>query len=65
MQKKKEKAFQKWLKTIFKFVTLSQKKAEEKQLSFKVRKLRGIIKTDNNFDYKQALTEEISRKYGI
>lgn len=49
----------------FKFVTVKRKKMKEKQLSTKVRKLRGIIKTDENFDYKKILTEELSKKYGI
>ncbi len=49
----------------FKFVTVKRMKIEEKQLSTKVRKLRGIIKTDDNFDYKQVLTEELSKKYGV
>lgn len=49
----------------FKFVTVKRKKIKEKQLSTKVRKLRGIIKTDENLDYKKILTEELSKKYGI
>ena len=40
-------------------------KIKEKQLSPKVRKLRGIIKVDDNFDYKKILTEELSKKYGL
>ena len=49
----------------FKFVTVKRIKLKEKQLSPKVRKLRGIIKTDDNVDYKQILTEELSKKYGV
>ena len=49
----------------FKFVTVNRAKIKENQLSTKVRKLRGIIKTDDNFNYKQILTEELSKKYGI
>lgn len=49
----------------FKFVTSDRKKIEEKQLSPRVRKLRGIINTKENFDYKQILTEELSKKYGL
>lgn len=49
----------------FKFVTVNRKKIKEKQLSPKVRKLRGIIKTDNNLDYKKILTEELSKKYEV
>lgn len=49
----------------FKFVTVKRMKKKEKQLSTKVRKLRGIIKTDDHFDYKQVLTEGLSNKYGV
>ena len=49
----------------FKFVTVKKIKLKEKELSPRVRKLRGIIKTDDNFDYKQILTEELSKKYGV
>ncbi len=63
--KEKGQSLSEMVENYFKFVTLSRKKVAEKQLSFKVRKLRGIIKTDNNFDYKQVLTEELSKKYGL
>lgn len=49
----------------FKFVTVNQKRIEEKQLSPRVRKLRGVIKVSDNFDYKQTLSEELAKKYGI
>jgi hypothetical protein len=38
---------------------------EGKLLSPKVRKLRGIIKVDHDMDYKQILTEELSKKYDL
>lgn len=47
----------------FKLVTVNRSKMKEKLLSPKVRKLKGIIKTDANFDYKQILTEELSKKH--
>ncbi|MBZ9627023.1 DUF6364 family protein [Psychroflexus sp. CAK1W] len=37
----------------FKFVIVSRKKIKEKQLSHKVRKLREIVKTDLDMDYKK------------
>lgn len=49
----------------FKFVTVKRMNIKEKQLSPKVRKLRGILKTDASFDYKQILTEELSKKYNV
>lgn len=48
----------------FKFVTVKRIEIKEKQLSPRVRRLRGIIKTDDDFDYKQILTEELLKKYG-
>lgn len=40
-------------------------KIKEEQLSPKVRKLRGIINTKENLDYKEILVEELSKKHGI
>jgi hypothetical protein len=48
----------------FKFVTEKRIKTKEKQLSPRVKRLRGIIKTDYGLDYKQILTEELLKKYG-
>ena len=63
--KEKGQSLSEMVENYVKFVTVERVKIKEKQLSPKVRKLRGIIKTDNNFDYKQVLTEELSKKYGI
>ena len=63
--KEKGQSLSEMVENYFKFVTISRKKTKEKQLSTKVRKLRGIIKLDENFDYKQILTEELSKKYGV
>ena len=49
----------------FKLITVKKRKINPKQLSSKVQKLRGIIKTKETVDYKQALTEELSKKYGV
>lgn len=63
--KEKGQSLSEMVENYFKFVTVSRQKVKEKQLSPRVRKLRGIIKTTDNFDYKQILTEELSKKYGI
>ena len=63
--KEKGQSLSEMVENYFKFVTVNRAKMKEKQLSPKVRKLRGIIKTDSSFDYKQILTEELSKKYGI
>jgi len=63
--KEKGQSLSETVENYFKFVTVDRKKIKEKQLSPKVRKLKGIIKTDDNLDYKQILTEELSKKYGV
>lgn len=63
--KEKGQSLSELVENYFKLITVKRNKLEEKQLSPKVRKLRGIIKTDENFDYKQTLTEELGKKYGL
>lgn len=63
--KEKGQSLSEMVENYFKFVTGNRKKIKEKPLSPKVRKLRGIIKVDDNFDYKQILTEELAKKYGV
>lgn len=63
--KEKGQSLSEMVENYFKLVTVNRKKIKEKQLSPKVRKLRGIIKIDDKLDYKQILTEELSKKYGI
>lgn len=63
--KEKGQSLSEMVENYFKFVTNKRIKTEEKQLSPKVKKLRGIIKTNESFDYKQILTEELSKKYGV
>jgi predicted HicB family RNase H-like nuclease len=63
--KEKGQSLSELVENYFKFVTAKRVKIKEKQLSPKVRKLRGIIKIENNFDYQQILTEELSKKYGV
>jgi len=63
--KEKGQSLSEMVENYFKLVTVNRRKIEEKRLSPKVRKLRGIIKIDRNIDYKQTLTEELSKKYGV
>jgi len=46
----------------FKLITKDKLKIKPNQLSPRVKRLRGILKVDNNFDYKKILTEELSKK---
>lgn len=48
-----------------KLITIDRERTVPKQLSPKVQKLRGIIKSNEDIDYKQILNEELSKKYGI
>jgi uncharacterized protein YktA (UPF0223 family) len=63
--KEKGQSLSELVENYIKFVTVKRAKIKEKQLSPKVKKLRGIIKMDENMDYKQILTEELSKKYGL
>ena len=38
---------------------------EPTQLSPRVRRLRGILAVDEDFDYRKVLVEELSKKYGV
>ncbi len=49
----------------FKFLSAKHPEIKEKLLSPKVRNLRGIIKLDDNLDYKKILTEGLSKKYEV
>lgn len=63
--KEKGQSLSEMVENYLKFITSDRQKIKERQLSPKVRKLRGIIKTDENFDYKQILADELSKKYGV
>ena len=63
--KEKGQSLSEMVENYFKFVVDKRNKIKEKQLSPKVRKLRGIIKTEEELDYKQIVTEELSKKYGV
>lgn len=63
--KEKGQSLSEMVENYFKFVTVGRNKVMQEQLSPKVRKLKGILKTDEPFDYKQILTEELSKKYGV
>ena len=63
--KEKGQSLSEMVENYFKLLTMDRRIMEEKDLSPKVRKLRGIIKTDEIIDYKQILNEELSKKYGV
>lgn len=49
----------------FKLITIDRRTIVPEELSPRVRRLRGILKVDEDFDYKEILTEELAKKYGI
>lgn len=50
----------------FRLITSSSTPVKpSRQATSKVRKLRGILKASPDLDYKQLLTEELSKKYGV
>ncbi len=63
--KEKGQSLSEMVENYFKLVTVNRRKIKEKELSPKVRKLRGIIKAEQKINYKQTLTEELSKKYGV
>lgn len=63
--KEKGQSLSEMVENYFKMVTNNRSVVQEEELSYKVKKLRGIIKTDKDFDYKKILTEELSKKYGV
>ena len=62
--KDKGQSLSEMVENYFKILTSEKRKVNKKELSPKVRKLRGIIKTEINTDYKDILTEELLKKYG-
>ena len=63
--KEKGQSLSDLVENYFKLVTNTRDIVNEVTLSYKVKKLRGIIKVNDNFDYKKELTEELSKKYGV
>ncbi|MBA5628577.1 DUF6364 family protein [Moheibacter lacus] len=63
--KEKGQSLSEIVENYFKLVTVDRRRIEKKQLSPNVKKLRGIISSNEDFDYKKILTEELSKKYGV
>jgi hypothetical protein len=63
--KEKGQSLSEMVENYFRFVAVNKKSANQKQLSANVNKLRGIIKTDNDFNYKDVLTQELLKKHDL
>jgi len=62
--KEKGQSLSEMVENYFKLVTIDRRKIKPKELSPRIRRLRGIIKVTEKIDYKKTLTEELSKKYG-
>ena len=62
--KEKGQSLSELVENYFKLVTIDRRKIKPKELSPRIRRLRGIIKVTEKIDYKKTLTEELSKKYG-
>lgn len=62
--KEKGQSLSELVENYFKLITSDRRQFSEKVLAPKVKKLRGIIKSSENIDYKNVLTDELLRKYG-
>lgn len=62
--KEKGQSLSALVENYFKLITHERRVLKSEELSPKVQRLRGIIKTESEFDYKEILTEELMKKYG-
>jgi hypothetical protein len=52
------------IENYFKLISQRRKPIAHEELSPRVQRLRGIIKLNKDVNYKDLLTEELSKKYG-
>jgi len=63
--KEKGQSLSEMVENYFKLITINRRQIKPEQLSPRIRRLRGIIKTNEKINDKQILTEELAKKYGI
>jgi len=62
----KGRSLSEMVESYFRYITESEKQTVyEDQLSPRIKKLRGVLKVDSSFNYKDALKEAKDRKHGI
>jgi hypothetical protein len=49
----------------FKLITVKKREINPEELSPRIQRLRGIIKTKEKLNHKHIITEELSKKYGL
>jgi len=62
--KEKGQSLSDLVENYFKLLTQDKREISENELSPRTKRLRGILKVEPDFDYKQVLTDELSKKYG-
>ena len=63
--KEKGQSLSELVENYFKLITINRREIKPKELSPRIQRLRGIIKTKEKLDYKQILEEELAKKHGI
>lgn len=62
----KGRSLSEMVESYFRYVTESgMENVESEQLSPRIKNLRGVLKVDSNFDYRNRLNEEKDNKHGI
>lgn len=61
--KEKGQSLSNLVENYFKLITKDRRTIKPEELSPRIQRLRGIIKTDEPIDYKKVLAEELAKKY--
>lgn len=61
----KGRSLSEMVENYFKYLTETRLEDTEEKVAGRVSKLRGVIKTGDDFDYKRVLDEERSKKHGL
>lgn len=61
--KEKGQSLSDLVENYFKLITKDRRTIKPEELSPRIQRLRGIIKTDEPIDYKKVLAEELAKKY--
>jgi len=62
--KEKGQSLSDLVENYFKLITNERRPIKSDELSPRIKRLRGIIKTKKELNYKQILTEELLKKHG-
>ena len=62
--KEKGQSLSEMVENYFKLITGNRRQIKPEQLSSRIQRLRGIIKSKERISHKQILTEELTKKYG-